>query len=171
MPSTGIQTIFGRISHVGQFTYDNVVHNYSTIEVETSAGRVDLSNVMASNALDRAIEPGRDVAMAVVHGNGNKAQAVVLGVFDVGAQRTFSDEQMSSLRSHAVKQALLLRSRPSSGFRSPSCFSSSRASSGFGCCGSHGLAVSKLPTAEDVQRVIAALPSQGAQLAPAPEAH
>lgn len=57
-------TIVGRISYVGDFTFDRASHTCSLIEVESSTGLVELKDVLAPNDFDRAIEPGRDVAMA-----------------------------------------------------------------------------------------------------------
>lgn len=170
MNAYAIQTIVGRISHVGQFTYDNAFHTYSTIEVETANGRVDLSKVLAPNALDRAIEPGRDAAMAVIHGDGKKVQTAVIGIYNAEARRTFSDDQMHALRSHAFKQAVLLS--VTAVIWLPVAFLL------FVVPGLLGLmllwkawaAVSRLPTAEDVQRVVGALPSQGAHLSQVSEA-
>lgn len=103
-----LETIVGRILHVGQYTSDAHCHTYSIVEVETASGRVDLPTVMAANELDRAIEPQRQVAMTVLRsGAGAKAKNVVLGIYDHTEKRTFVNEEMFALRAHARKQAVL----------------------------------------------------------------
>ena len=104
-----LETIVGRILHVGHYTSDAHCHTYSLVEVETADGRIDLPTVMAANELDRAIEPQREVAMTVLRsGAGAKAKNVVLGVYDRSDKRTFVNEDMVALRAHARKQAVLL---------------------------------------------------------------
>jgi hypothetical protein len=160
MSAYAINTVVGRISHVGQFSYDNVVHTYSTIEVQTSAGRVDLTNVMAPNAFDRAIEPERDVAMAVLQGDGKKVQNFVIGIFDVSAQRTFSDDQMSSIRAQAVKQALLLSITAIVWLPVAFLLFVVPGVVGLWLLWKSWASVARLPTAEDVRQAIAALPAR-----------
>jgi hypothetical protein len=103
-----LETIAGRIVHVGSFTFDAHCHTYSAVEVETASGRIDMTTVMAANELDRVIEPGREVAMTVLRsGTGAKAKTVILGVCDTSQRRTFVNEEMFTLRAHATKQAVL----------------------------------------------------------------
>lgn len=106
---SNLETISGRIIHVGSYTRDEHCHTYSLIEVETANGRRDLKTVMAANELDRAIAPGRSVSMSIFRsGQGTKEKSVVLGIHDAEAQRTFVNEEMFKLREHATKQTIWL---------------------------------------------------------------
>ncbi|WP_457324853.1 hypothetical protein [Roseateles sp. P5_E11] len=103
-----LETISGRVKHVGQHSFDDHIHTYSLIELETSAGRVDLADASAANALRRAIEPGKSVALAILRmDDGGKLKNLVLGVYDKDEQRLFVNEEMYGLRDHAVKQFFL----------------------------------------------------------------
>lgn len=108
MSSLAIQSVTGRIVHVGPYSSDHLAHSYSLVEIDTAAGRVDPRNAVAANALDRAIEPGRVVSMAFIQASSGKAKTAIVGVFDHAARRTFSDDQVSSIRSAARKQAIVL---------------------------------------------------------------
>lgn len=103
-----LETIAGRIVHVGAATFDAHCHTYNAVEVETVSGRIAMTTVMAASELDRVIEPGREVAMTVLRsGTGAKAKTVILGVYDASQRRTFVNEEMFALRAHATKQAVL----------------------------------------------------------------
>lgn len=106
---SNLETIVGRMAHVGQSSWDENVHTYSLLEIETLAERVDLKDTMASNDLARAISPGNDLAMAILRAApGGKAKNIVIGVFDKGSQRLFVNEEMYKLRDEVTKQAILL---------------------------------------------------------------
>jgi hypothetical protein len=105
---SNLETIVGRVTHVGKHTFDQHIHVYSSVEIDTANGRVDLQDATAANALDRAIAPGKDVALAVLRLDaGGKSKCSILGVFDRGEQRLFVNEEMYSLREHATNQFLL----------------------------------------------------------------
>lgn len=103
-----LEIISGRISHVGESTSDSHCRTYGALEVETASGRVDLRTVVAVKELDQAIKDGSLVSMSVLKaGEGSKRRCVVLGVYDEGLDRTFFSEEMSTLKAHARKQAVL----------------------------------------------------------------
>jgi len=103
-----LETVVGRVQHIGKYTADEHIHTYSLVEVETTSGRLDLPTTVAANALARAIQPGREVAMSVLRsGTGAKAKNVILGIHDAAQNRTFVNEEMFTLRAHAKKQAVL----------------------------------------------------------------
>lgn len=103
-----LDVIVGRILHVGTSRSDAHCRTYDVLEIETASGRLDLNTVVAAKELGRAIKTGGDVAMSVLHaGGGAKRRCVVLGIHDKAEGRTFVNEEMFLLRSHARKQAIL----------------------------------------------------------------
>ena len=164
MNSFGIETVAGHISYVGDFTSDRITHNYSVIEIETAAGLVELKNALAPSDFDRVIEPGRDVAMAVIRGDGKKVKAVIVGVFDVQAQRTLSDPQMLSMRSMAARQATVLSVTAIVWLPVAFLLFVIPGLLGVALLWKAWAAVGRLPTADEVQRAITALPAHGVQL-------
>lgn len=88
-----LETISGRITHVGKFSSDAHCHTYSLLEIEAGESRQDLSAVVAANELSRAIQVGKQVAMSVLlAGSGKNAKSIILGIYDVAEQRTFLNE-------------------------------------------------------------------------------
>jgi hypothetical protein len=103
-----LETISGHVKHVGQYSFDDHIHTYSLIELETSAGRVDLPDASAANALSRAIAPGKSVALAILRmDDSGQAKNMILGAYDREEQRLFVNDEMYRLRDHAVKQLFL----------------------------------------------------------------
>jgi len=103
-----LETVSGRVKHVGQYSSDEHIHTYSLIEIETNAGRMDLPDASAANALCRAIEPGKSVSFAILRmEDSGKTKTMILGVYDREEQRLFVNEEMYGLRGHANKQVFL----------------------------------------------------------------
>lgn len=101
-------TVIGRVSHVGQYSYDEHVHQYSLIEIETPSGRVDLKNITAANELSRAVSPGKPVAMTVLEAHsGSEQKALMVGIYDQSTRRLHVNEEIFTLRHNAKTQALL----------------------------------------------------------------
>lgn len=103
-----LDVIAGNIRHVGSSSTDAHCRTYDLLEIDTSAGRVDLKAAVVAKELSRAIKANGQVAMSVLQaGEGAKRRCVILGVYDSAEDRTFVNEEMFSLKSHARKQAVL----------------------------------------------------------------
>ena len=102
-----LQTIIGRVTHVGPSTRDAHSHVYSLIEITTANGRIGLKNVAAENELVRAIVPSKAVRLCVLPAADGAAKSVLLAAYDESEDRLLFNEEMFELRQHAVNQAFL----------------------------------------------------------------
>ena len=83
-----LEVIAGNIRHVGNSSSDAHCRTYDLLEIETSAGRVDLKTAVVAKTLSRSIKANGQLVMSVLQaGEGAKRRCVVLGIY-VSGQRT-----------------------------------------------------------------------------------
>jgi hypothetical protein len=103
-----IRTVTGRITHIGPHTLRSARTDYSLIEVETDAGRVDLPQLHVDDPMVRLIEIGRSVSLAVVQDKAGKPGGALVGAHDHATGRTFTDRNIVGLSAKLKWQAIAL---------------------------------------------------------------
>ena len=104
--SLEIQTLSGKITHLGHKTGDAKLSMFSRMELSTASDLVELTDIVLTDSLDRGFALGTNVTISFTKGPGKNAKTLIWAVRDDAAGRVFSEKQLFGFRGQAVLQTV-----------------------------------------------------------------